>query len=87
MLACVADTYTCECCSKTYEKAWSDEEAWAEARQLHSPAELEATGVVCDDCFHKIMADTPRIRAGIDQEAAAAGMSYDEYVRRESRIA
>jgi hypothetical protein len=83
----VADTFTCECCGKTYEKVWSDEEAWAEARQLHSPAELEATVVVCDDCFQEIMAGMPRIRAEIDQEAAAAGMSYDEYVRRESRTA
>ena len=78
------ETYTCACCHQTFNKCRSDEEAWDEALDLHSPAELEAVAVVCDDCWRKLMAEVPRIRAEIDQEAAAAGISYDAYVRREA---
>ena len=80
----MTSTYTCACCHETYEKACSDEEAAAEARELFSPAELEAVEVVCDDCWRQIMADVPRIRAKLGQESAAAGVSFEEYVRREA---
>jgi hypothetical protein len=81
MLAGMDGTYTCDLCGQTYEKAWTDEEALAEAEDNFSPAELEDTAVVCDDCYRKFMPELPRTRAEIDQEAAAAGMSYDEYIR------
>jgi len=81
----MTETYTCACCHQTFKKGWTDEEAAAEARELHSPAELEAVEVVCDPCFRTIMAELPRIRAELDQEAAAMGVSYEEFMRREAR--
>ncbi len=80
-----ADTFTCARCGNTYEKEWSDEEAAAEAAATWSPAELESQATVCDDCYQALMAAMPRLRAKVDQEAKAAGLSYDEYVRRMAR--
>ena len=79
------ETYTCGNCGGTFEKTISDEEAAAEAAGFFSPAELEATEVVCDDCWRLIEPELPRLRAGLDREAAAAGLSFDEFMRREAR--
>lgn len=76
-----ADTFTCARCGRTFDKDWSDEEARAEAEAAFSAAELEETSDVCDDCHKALMAAMPRLRAQVDQEAAAAGMPYGEYVR------
>lgn len=57
------DTFTCARCGGTWEKIRTDEEAMAEARGLWSPAELEDTAVICDDCFKEFMPHVPRIRA------------------------
>lgn len=73
--------FTCDLCGGTFEKAWSEEEAQAEAERLFSPAELEDTAIVCHDCWLSLMDATPRIRAEVAREAAAAGMSFDDYVR------
>ncbi len=83
----MTESFTCACCGEAFGKARSDEEAAAEARDLFSPAELEAVEVVCDDCWRKIMADVPRIRAELAREATAAGVSFEEYVRREGGLA
>ena len=80
----MSDTYTCACCGGTFGKTRSEEEAAAEARELFTPAELEAVEIVCDDCWRKIVPELPRLRAELDQEAAAAGMSRDEFLRREA---
>jgi hypothetical protein len=80
----VSETYTCACCGKTRKKDWSDEEAMAEARGIFSPAELAGAETVCDDCWQDLMAALPRLRAEIERDAAAAGMSYDEFVTREA---
>jgi hypothetical protein len=77
-----ANTFTCYRCGETFEKGWSDEEAEAEARGLLSDAEMDDKVTVCDDCYVLVVPHIPRLRAEIDQLAAAAGISYDEYVRR-----
>jgi hypothetical protein len=77
-----SETFTCAHCGDTHEKGWTDEEAMAEAEGLLSGAELEDLAVVCDDCWRNvILPGLPRVRAEVDQEAAAAGMSYDEFLR------
>ena len=81
----MSDTFTCANCGETFPKGWSDEEAAAEAEAIFTPAELAATEVVCDDCFKLAMEALPRLRAETDQEAAAAGISTDEWLRREAR--
>jgi hypothetical protein len=80
-----AETYTCGNCRRTYRKIISDEEAAAKASEFFTPAELEATDVVCDDCWRLIEPELPRLRAELDQEAAAAGLGFDEFMRREAR--
>ena len=52
----IGEPYTCENCGGTFKKGWSDEEAMAEPEALFPPQDLEETGIVCDDCFHMIMA-------------------------------
>lgn len=78
------ETYVCACCGGTFEKTRSDEEAAAEAVEIFTAAELEATETVCDDCWQQFMPALPRLRAELDAEAAAAGMSRDEFLRREA---
>lgn len=52
------DTYQCECCHNVYAKPISDDEAAAEyARRFpDSAAKGEHAVVVCDDCYHQIIA-------------------------------
>lgn len=78
-------TFTCDLCGGTFPKGWSDEEAAAEAEGLFSPAELEATSVVCDDCFRRIMPEMPRLRAELASAAEAEGVSFEEFLRLEAR--
>lgn len=53
----LGDPFTCDNCGETYTKAWSDEEAMAEAESLYPAEDLEeGIGVVCDACFQVIMA-------------------------------
>ncbi len=50
------DTFTCEMCGETFEKAWSDEEAAEEYRKLFGrEPDVENDAPVCDDCYMKIM--------------------------------
>jgi DNA-directed RNA polymerase subunit RPC12/RpoP len=51
----MGESYTCEQCGGEFTKTISDEEAAAEAEQLFPAADLEETGIVCDDCFRLIM--------------------------------
>ena len=50
------ESYTCENCGGTFTKGWSDEQAQAESESLYPAQDLEETGIVCDNCFRKIMA-------------------------------
>jgi hypothetical protein len=50
----MADTFTCDGCGGTFPKAWTDEEAEAEAREVWG-AMPEDASVICDDCFHGFM--------------------------------
>jgi DNA-directed RNA polymerase subunit RPC12/RpoP len=55
----IGESYTCENCGGTFTKAWSDEEAMAETRSLFPPQDItepEDIGIVCDSCFHEIVA-------------------------------
>jgi hypothetical protein len=46
------ETFTCAVCGETFEKAWSDEDADAEAAALWTPEELAGgIAIICDDCF------------------------------------
>jgi hypothetical protein len=81
----IGETYECGICHGAFTKGFSDEEAEAEARTVFSPAELADTEIVCADCWGPFAAAMPRIRAEIDQEAAQAGLSYDEFARREAQ--
>jgi hypothetical protein len=46
--------FTCAVCGETFDKAWSDEEAEAEAAELWTPDELAVgISVTCDDCFQR----------------------------------
>lgn len=53
----LGDPFTCDVCGQTFTRAWSDEEAMAEARSLYPAEHLDAEepGVVCDDCFQVVM--------------------------------
>lgn len=44
--------FRCAVCGNVYEKAWSDEEAMKESRELWGEIPEEEREVVCDDCFH-----------------------------------
>lgn len=49
------DIYTCGNCGGTFEKAWSDDESDAEARQMFGEIPAEEKAVVCDDCYRAMM--------------------------------
>jgi len=78
----MSGTYTCARCGGTFGKGWSDEEAATEAAGSFTAVELEEVAVVCDDCYKEFMPHLPRIRAEMDQEAAALGITLDELLRR-----
>lgn len=51
-------TFRCAACGETFDKAWSDEESWAEAEATWTPDELATgTSLVCDDCWERGMAN------------------------------
>jgi DNA-directed RNA polymerase subunit RPC12/RpoP len=54
------ETYTCECCGKSFEKGWSDKEARRESEKNFPGLEDEDAAVVCDDCYKKIMDKSPK---------------------------
>lgn len=51
-------TFTCDQCGGTFPRAWSDDEATAEARDVfgRDPETDPTMAVVCDDCYQAIMA-------------------------------
>lgn len=54
--------FTCEACHKTLPKGWTDEEARAEAADNFpgmDPDDTAQAGVVCDDCYRKMMGLPP----------------------------
>lgn len=48
------DIYTCTMCGGVFEKAWSDEEAVAEAKRYFGEIPEEKRAIICDSCFNKI---------------------------------
>jgi hypothetical protein len=47
-------TFTCEGCGRTFEKARTDAEAWAEAARENWPGFPNDMGFACDDCWRGI---------------------------------
>lgn len=45
------ETFTCDACGRTFPKAWSEDDALAEAAALYPPELLTDAAVICDDCF------------------------------------
>jgi hypothetical protein len=54
----MSESFTCAECGGTFEKAWSDEEARAEADENFGD-ELVDPVVVCDDCYQEMVAWKP----------------------------
>jgi len=48
--------YTCDVCKKTHTSDWEDGEAVEEYSEKFGEFDREATNIVCDDCYKKIMA-------------------------------
>jgi hypothetical protein len=53
----MSTSFTCYVCHGTFEKAWTDEEARAEAAALWTPEELavEGTAETCEECFQAFL--------------------------------
>lgn len=49
-------TYTCDNCLKTFDEAWSDEEASAEFNKDFPTSEIRDAAIVCDDCYKEMVA-------------------------------
>jgi hypothetical protein len=47
---------TCAICLRAFVSAWSDEEAEAEALAEFGPDAMRHAGVVCDDCYARVVA-------------------------------
>lgn len=53
-----SDTFTCDCCKKTFPKERSDAEAEAEAERIFGVKDASSDpdmAVVCDDCWKRNM--------------------------------
>lgn len=53
------ETFDCVQCGGTFDKAWSDEDAQAEADELWGDALGDDPAVVCDDCFQVMTGAVP----------------------------
>ena len=59
------DVYTCEECSGTFTKGWSDDEADAEAAaNPGSTPRCARTALVCDECYRKLLMRMIKERTG-----------------------
>jgi hypothetical protein len=47
--------FKCDQCGEVFNKAWTDEEAWAEAEPLKDEIDKYGLVTVCDDCYKIIM--------------------------------
>jgi hypothetical protein len=50
----VSDTFKCDVCKGEFPKAWTDEEAIAEAQANFGASVMDDAGTVCHDCFLKM---------------------------------
>lgn len=49
------NTYECAVCHGVFEKGITDEEAMAESEELFGHYDEEDLGIVCDDCWKRVM--------------------------------
>jgi len=49
------NTFTCDACRGVFEKEWTDEEAREEEADLFGAMAGPESGIVCEDCWQKIM--------------------------------
>ena len=69
----VADQFTCARCKRTFPKAWSDDEAKAEARELFGyDVPKDQVEELCDECYGEftewVSTLSPAERAGLDAQ-------------------
>ena len=50
-----SDTYTCAACARTFRKGQSDAAALAELAKNFPDTKPEDCGIVCDDCYRRLM--------------------------------
>ena len=55
-------TFVCECCGRTLDKEWSDEDMTAEAKELFGVEPGGDVATVCDDCFRLCTGREPLLR-------------------------
>lgn len=55
--------FTCDACGETFPKAWSDEEAHAEAEEVFPDGVGDDPAMVCDDCYEQMTAAFATLRA------------------------
>ena len=46
--------FRCEKCGKIYEKAWSDEESWADHDKNYPDESRETAETVCEYCYEEM---------------------------------
>lgn len=61
----MTNKYTCEACGGTFEAAWTEAEAKAEADAVYQPGELDREGaaMVCHDCWLEMRVAIPDMDA------------------------
>lgn len=52
-----ANEYRCEMCGEVFKKGWSDEQAKEEYKKNFNMEVKEDDGIVCDDCYNKMMVE------------------------------
>jgi hypothetical protein len=72
----MAEQFTCAVCRETFDKGWTDEEAAAELGEVFPGFEPDDCGVVCDDCYKKMM---PKPLTATEQRLADFIVSTPEW--------
>jgi hypothetical protein len=49
------ERFKCDVCGVVFESGWSEQEALAEKDELFPETDIKDCGVVCDDCFKKVV--------------------------------
>ena len=63
----MSEKYICSICKNEYEKKWSDEEAIEEMNDNFGDIPTSDCGIVCDDCYKKMMYDKGLLKSHVKQ--------------------